>query len=1190
MNFKSLFIILPLVIVFCTAQTNAAQTAVTWTVPFQRRSPIHNTHHTDSSLHPAARHPGHPKPNSQPQPASPWYETKFSKSSASTLRESILDQIQPPSVKKTRISANKPSSNTAENREPVCDLQGFANKQGSALAEHILSMDFSCLGELFDNAEKSIRIRAFRASNMLSIAKITEQRANSYDGDDELLAHYYLYLRTGYYNHFYHAEEMDWLPDNKIQVDQAMLSALNAFIENPHFFDTSKEHAIVLNEVLTATDNAEQQKHFLPVYKQYLKQFNQNRVNQEIAANAVNSIFIALSRGHQRSEFRQAVVEDFELIRILKNFALSDWMLGTSVEWLAGNSALEAARFLQYDESNIYSEVVSAVQDIFDRYDFFSGAGFEISVWALKNVLYFEKCEEFQVCGVKEQLKEQVFSTGKYQCHQTSVRMQSQNLTEGQLMNVCEILTHQEMYFHDKLMTHQTPVRGDFNEILEAIVFSNAYNYILYSDLFFGNDTDNGGIYLEGDPSNPSNTARFFAYRADWLEGEPVWNLEHEHIHYLDGRFNLYGSFIDYKIDTHNTVWWAEGLAEYISLKDDNPRAFAVLYESSQAPALSQIFKTTYNSPIDFVYRWSYFAIRFMFEDRPSEVDRFLQYFREGRYDDYLEYLNISIGSKYDAEFSEWLEELKNKHIPILPPYESGYIVNTINNSRIDLLSYFLNAQESNFFVVSSNPSIVQVEIEAGRFLILKPRSPGVSEITITVQSSNSRIQRNLTVKVVPGIRTFEPRFNESLSIFEKIRTIDLSKYVEGPPKEDIIFTAESLNPDIASVHLEGSLLTITALRKGLAYIQFSAEYAGLSYGRSFRINIADGESFSGGYCFGRPLNNQQSYISEISLAGRRIADHKNNTYSLSNAGNVNTIYAFTGSSYTLGVTAGTSSPTDDDRAHRVEAWVDWNKDKIFSNETEKVMDQQVVLSNSDVFSKISSVFTVPENTQIGYVRLRARISSGEENNASTCSNYDSGEIEDHLVWVYPGPVHIQANNIAGEKQSVLKIKTSVKEIPLSEVFYTHDNSTLTYSAVSSHPDTAEVQVENNKLIIRRAVSAENFEPAAITLTAEIPAIGRTISKEFSVVFEPYVLPLILSADNENRESFVRIINNSDQNGVIHISGRDDSGRMGNSVSLSLSAGGSAHFNSKDLENGNENKGLIGALGSGQGDWRFDFN
>ena len=419
---------------------------------FTQTTSTHNPHPTDS-LHPDARHPGHPELHLKPSSPSPLkYSTKFSKPSVPTsnrnnLSKSILDSNSPPPVKNHRISVDNPSSNTVENSEPVCDLQGFVNKQGSVLAEHILSMNIPCLGELFDTAEKSIRIRSFRAQNMLSIAEITEQRANSYDGDDELLHKYYLYLRAGYYNHFYHAEDMDWLPDKKTQVDQAMIAALTAFMENPHFYDVSREHGIVLTEVLTATDNAEQQKHFLPVYKEYLKRFNQNYIDHEGMVVAAHSIFVALFRGHQNSDFQTAIAEDMELIRILQNFALSEWILGTSVEWLASNAALELARFLQYSEASIYSAVMSAVQDIFNRYNFFSGEGFEISIWALKSVLYFEKCEEFQVCGVKEQLKAQVFSTGKYQCHQASVLIQSQDLREEQLMNACELLANQEMHF-----------------------------------------------------------------------------------------------------------------------------------------------------------------------------------------------------------------------------------------------------------------------------------------------------------------------------------------------------------------------------------------------------------------------------------------------------------------------------------------------------------------------------------------------------------------------------------------------------------------------------------------------------------------------------------------------------------------------------------------------------------------------
>ena len=1154
------------------------------------------SHHIE---HPDARPPGHPKTSLgiTKKAPSPLRNKKLNPFHSSFSQPPYRDRYRNQKTLSRHSSNNKNPSPlinpsgipTSDSTEPVCDLQGFATKTGSALAQHILSMDFSCLGKLFDEAEKSIRIRAFRTQNMLSVAQVTEQRANSYNGNDELLGNYYLWLRTGFYNYFYHAEEMDWLPDNKTQIDRAMIQALTAFMENPNFYTISREHGIVLTEVLTGTDNAEQQAHFLPVYKQYLKQFNQNYLDEDTMAIVVNSIFTALFRGHQNADFQSAVDGNRELISILRNFALSDWILGTSMEWLAGNAALELARFLQYEEASIYSDVLSSVQDIFNRYDFFSGAGFEISIWALKNVLYFEKCERFQVCGIKEQLKNQVFSTGKYQCHEASVLIQSQNLMEEELMNACEILAHQETYFHEKLMTRQIPVEDDYNDTLEAVVFKDSRNYVLYSDLFFGNDTDNGGIYLEGDPSDPSNTARFFAYRATWLKGEPVWNLEHEYIHYLDGRYNLYGSFADYKIDTHNTVWWAEGLAEYISLKDDNPQASRLLFESTQIPALNNIIKTTYNSSLEFVYRWSYFAIRFMFEEHPEEVSRFLNYFRAGEYDSYLEYLNNSIGSKYNTAFSEWLEDLKSKYIHTirLPVGES--LANNNIPDRIDLSSYFLSTQDLSFQVTSSNPSTLQVEIVEGRFLVLKPRLPGVSEITITASSNDNSVDVIFSVTVVPSIRTFAVRFDD-LSTFDRTTTIDLSKYVEGPPKRDIIFSAESLNPNVASVHIEGSLLTITALRKGSARIRYLGEYEGIRARGIFHINIVDGESFAGEYCFGQPSDTGQAYISEISLAGKRIADHRNKTYSLSNAGNVNTIYVFVNSSYTLDVIAGTASTAGRDSTNRVEAWVDWNTDNTFSSETEKVMDEQVVLSSTNVFPKVSSVLKAPEGTEQGYKRLRVRISSTEENYPSACSNYESGETEDHLVWVYPGFVNIVVNDIAGEKQSVLKIKTSTKEIPLSEVFYVNDHSPLTYSARSLDPNQVQVQIENNKLIIRKPPSAKNFQPAKIILKAA--ASGHGAEKELSVVFEPYTLPLVLSAETlsgeeETRHSFVRVTNNSNQDGVVYITGRDDSGRVRGPISLSLKARSSAHFNSTDLAKGNTDKGLTGSLGSGQGNWRL---
>ena len=40
---------------------------------------------------------------------------------------------------------------------------------------------------------------------------------------------------------------------------------------------------------------------------------------------------------------------------------------------------------------------------------------------------------------------------------------------------------------------------------------------------------------------------------------------------------------------------------------------------------------------------------------------------------------------------------------------------------------------------------------------------------------------------------------------------------------------------------------------------------------------------------------------------------------------------------------------------------------------------------------------------------------------------------------------------------------------------------------------------------------------------------------------------------------------------------------------LSIGANETVHFNSTDLESGNEGKGLTGSTGSGEGDWRLAF-
>ena len=84
-------------------------------------------------------------------------------------------------------------------------------------------------------------------------------------------------------------------------------------------------------------------------------------------------------------------------------------------------------------------------------------------------------------------------------------------------------------------------------------------------------------------------------------------------------------------------------------------------------------------------------------------------------------------------------------------------------------------------------------------------------------------------------------------------------------------------------------------------------------------------------------------------------------------------------------------------------------------------------------------------------------------------------------------------------------------------------------------------------------------------------------------------VPLMLSASDSMRQSFVRIINETDRLGSVRILAVDDGGNAANPIEIQLGAWQVLHFNSNDLENGNAGKGINAGVGSpNQGDWRLD--
>lgn len=145
----------------------------------------------------------------------------------------------------------------------------------------------------------------------------------------------------------------------------------------------------------------------------------------------------------------------------------------------------------------------------------------------------------------------------------STLRVRAQQMTSGQLSSVCTSLAGQAAYFHNVVKSDSRPVSGDNNTSLEVVVFNSSSEYRRLAGSLYGVSTNNGGVYLEGNPSAPGNQARFIAYRDETASTFTVKNLNHEYTHYLDGRFNMFGDW-NANISTP-TLWWIEGLAEYVS-------------------------------------------------------------------------------------------------------------------------------------------------------------------------------------------------------------------------------------------------------------------------------------------------------------------------------------------------------------------------------------------------------------------------------------------------------------------------------------------------------------------------------------------------------------------------------------------------------------------------------------------------
>ncbi|MFH8980153.1 collagenase [Streptomyces varsoviensis] len=531
----------------------------------------------------------------------------------------------------------------------ACDVADFTRNTGGALVAKIKAATTDCVNTLFALSGADAR-GAFREAQMTTAAYALRDGSAAYPGNGTTgLPQLVLFLRAGYYVQWYHSGDTG---PYGAALRTAIRSGLDAFFAAPRSRDVTDANGETLAEAVTLIDSAQENARYLYVVERLLKGYDSSYDASWWMLSAVNNVYTVLFRGHQVPAFVTAVERSPAVLYTLYEFAATHLdLLGGKRSYLTANAGRELGRFLQH--ASLRERARPYAVDLLRR-SAITGRTAPLWVGVAEMADYYDRaaCAQYGVCDLQKRLTDAVL-TVRHTCG-PSITVRAQQMTAAELASTCASLSGQDAFFHG-VARDSGPVADDRNTTIEVTVFDSAADYQTYAGAIYGIDTNNGGMYLEGDPAAAGNQPRFIAYEADWLRPDfAIWNLNHEYTHYLDGRFDMYGDF-DAGVSTP-TVWWIEGFAEYVSYSyRKEPYREAAAEAAKHTYKLSTVFDTAYGDDTTRVYRWGYLAVRYLLENHRADVDAVLAAYRTGDWQGARRHLTETIGTRYDADWDRWL-------------------------------------------------------------------------------------------------------------------------------------------------------------------------------------------------------------------------------------------------------------------------------------------------------------------------------------------------------------------------------------------------------------------------------------------------------------------------------------------------------------------------------------------------------
>ncbi|KLV03627.1 peptidase M9 [Photobacterium aquae] len=539
-----------------------------------------------------------------------------------------------------------------------CDIPAL--QQTSDLVSSVAAADYDCYSAWFSAPADTLN-DIYSEANLSRIQIALDQEITRYRGNAEearKLENLGEFIRAAYYIR-YNAQA----PDFSQALSQRFAQSTNAFLANPHALDQGMEQVGAMKSLTLMVDNVKQLPITMDSMLQALTHFNRETAQDGQWVDGLNNLFRSMAGHVMNDAFYRYMASHTQHIDTLAAFARDNaWALDTDASFIVYNAVRETGRLLASPDKATKQKALAVMQQIMASYPL--GSDHDKLWLAAVEMMSFYAPEGLNGLDVEQAKRDLAANVlpNRYDCQGPAI-IRSQDLTDAQALEACNVLAAKEADFHKVANTGQQPVADDNNDQVEVVVFANNGSYVDYSSFLFGNTTDNGGQYLEGNPAQAGNMPRFVAYRYANGEDLSILNLEHEYTHYLDARFNQYGSFND-NLAHGYVVWWLEGFAEYMHYKQGYEDAINLIANGKMS--LSDVFATTYSHDTNRVYRWGYLAVRFMLENHPQDVESLLALSRSGQYAQWAQQVQ-QLGKQYNAEFDRWLDTVTSTSTPEQP-------------------------------------------------------------------------------------------------------------------------------------------------------------------------------------------------------------------------------------------------------------------------------------------------------------------------------------------------------------------------------------------------------------------------------------------------------------------------------------------------------------------------------------------